>query len=252
MENSAAAARISESNRINAEIKTLESGIETNTKTVRRLAVSTTNVEFNKEQVKKLRETIKSKKDDLAALKERLTKLRRGELDEQLAADAKVNKELVLEKLTKKMNNKAKIKEFNDKNKEISNEYYQKMSADERKFRFDNNIEKTTDYFFKLVDSVPDYIEEKLKRMPSNKGYIWRGLYCYGYLPEEKHQPVVLFEKMRNGANVTHEWNKDYYRKFEKNGNERQRLVFEGPRTSIKNNTSSFFSIIDTAVAKNI
>ena len=59
--------------------------------------------------------------------------------------------------------------------------------------------------------------------MPNNKGYIWRNVYLYGYLPEEKG-PRVLFEKIGNVL-VIHEHTDTEYKIFNKNGRDKKVLV---------------------------
>ena len=55
---------------------------------------------------------------------------------------------------------------------------------------------KSYKYFCNVCNSIPDYILTKLKQMPNNKGYIWRGVYCYGHKKPEKDKPIVMFEKL--------------------------------------------------------
>ena len=47
-------------------------------------------------------------------------------------------------------------------------------------------------YFYKVTDSIPDYIEKNLSEMPNNKGYIWRGMFIYGHLPPENNNIITI------------------------------------------------------------
>jgi hypothetical protein len=80
-------------------------------------------------------------------------------------------------------------------------------------------------YFCRVCCSLPDYINRNLEKMPNNRGYIWRGCWFLGRKQEEKGRPQVLFEKVRSGLIRIHEYTKDEYRLYEKQGKERKILI---------------------------
>ena len=72
-----------------------------------------------------------------------------------------------------------------------------------------------------ILDSIPDYINNNLREMPSNKGYIWKHVHLYGLCPAEKpFNKTVLFEKLPRQVTRIHEWTNGYYRIFRKEGKE--------------------------------
>jgi hypothetical protein len=69
------------------------------------------------------------------------------------------------------------------------------------------NIEfnKTFKHYQNLYSSIPEYIIEKLYYMPNNRGYIWKGICCFGEKPADNTSKIVIFEKQRN-LSIIHEW----------------------------------------------
>ena len=79
----------------------------------------------------------------------------------------------------------------------------------EEKKLTEKEYNKSYKYFCNVCNSIPDYILSKLKQMP-NKGYIWRGVYCYGHKKPEKDKPTVMFEKTKHVFIITNEYNNEY------------------------------------------
>lgn len=87
--------------------------------------------------------------------------------------------------------------------------------------------------YLNRVDSLPEYILNNLSTMPNNKGYIWRGMSCYGKLPAERGQPYILFEKIRGGILRIHEYSTApanvrwsyIYKVYEKKGKDKRILI---------------------------
>ena len=126
----------------------------------------------------------------------------------------------------KKKENKRKEKEVNIL---LSKEYMSKIVTDSRNNKkYDKETSYSYKFLSKVVDQLPDYMKNKLSEMPSNKGYIWRGVYFYGDLKEDTG-PTVMFEKQKNLL-IIHENTPTTYKRFEKNGKERKYLVFSQKR----------------------
>lgn len=70
-------------------------------------------------------------------------------------------------------------------------------------------------YYCKVAQSFPSYMSEKLKFMPNNRGYIWRGCWFFGERDSEYGQPTVMHEK-RGGQLLIHEYDKYEHRTYEK------------------------------------
>lgn len=93
-----------------------------------------------------------------------------------------------------------------------------------------DEIRRAYKYFTSVSESLPDYLSKKLKQMPNNKGYIWRGIYFYGEKPCEKNRPMTMFEKHK-GVLMIHEWHANKYQLWKKEGDSKKVLVEEYART---------------------
>ena len=71
----------------------------------------------------------------------------------------------------------------------------------------------------------PDYLRKKLKKMTNNRGYIYNSIRYYGNLPENEYEPILLFERQRNGTLLTHEYTNDEYIVHSKPKNGRQSII---------------------------
>ena len=76
-------------------------------------------------------------------------------------------------------------------------------------------------------NSVPDYIIRNLKEMPSNKGYIWKGLWCFGELPREENANLIMFKKEDNDLMEIHEIDNNFHYIYEKIGKNRKTLLYK-------------------------
>ena len=102
-------------------------------------------------------------------------------------------------------------------------------------------MDRSYRHYLKTVDTIPDFINKKLARMPNNKGYIWRGIHCYGALPHEPGEPFVMFEK-RGNTLIIYETSDDRHRVYTKVGNDRKVLAHDTPR---RRNAGGATSIMD-------
>jgi hypothetical protein len=214
--------RITARNNINNDIKQAENVIKRNKETIERLKGVQTNIEFNRNQIEKLSVLEKEYQEKLKTLKQKYIDIGVGLYDEEFLKD-KEESELKFKKDKEKLDVKYEKKETQKiLNKEIlDNEY--KMRRHEGPSDF--HIKKETDRFFKSVNTIPNFILDNLKNMPSNKGYIWRGVHCYGELPPESKN-VIMFEKCKNGLMKIHECFSDKILIYEKVG--------KGPKILLK------------------
>ena len=138
----------------------------------------------------------------------------------------------MMKKNVEKTNQKNQMtREEKEKEKETIDNFY-KASRDYSRPSA-RNLEKETNKFFYFCQSVPDYILRNLDEMPNNKGYIWKGVWCFGRLKEEKGKPVIMFEKCRDGIMKIYEID-EYERKiFEKKGKDRKILISSEPRNKL-------------------
>jgi len=213
--------RISTRNNINSEIKQTENIIKRNKDTIDRLRNSQTNFEFNKKQIEKLSLSQTDYESKLEILKKKYIDVGLGLYDKEfvnnrLEGQSKLKK--ANEKQTKK-NEESEQKKIQDK--EILDNEYQLRRYDGPS---ENHLKKETDRFFKLVDSIPNFILDNLKNMPANKGYIWRGVNCYGELPVDGKN-TIMFEKCKNGIMKIYEYINDKIYVYEKSGKGPKKLI---------------------------
>jgi hypothetical protein len=88
-------------------------------------------------------------------------------------------------------------------------------------------------YYLKLCYSIPEYIKRNLKKMPNNKGYIWKGITLYGCLPPEE-ETTILFENLGRDILKIHEITEKEYKTFEKKGKDKRILTFKEKRRKIQ------------------
>lgn len=211
---------ISEKNKIRESIRILRKNIEHSNDTLKRFK-SQPGTQFIIEQIGKLNKTNLEDEQEIKILEKRLIDLESGLLDEEIFSQNKKNKEIINSKETvnkKKKESENKLQnEKNKKSKDIESKNRDYERGERQK---EYEMQRAFKYYEKTVDSIPDYMIDNLKNMPSNKGYIWRDIYCYGELPPEKNQPIIMFEKQRDLL-IIHEWTNKYYtvsHKIGKNG----------------------------------
>jgi len=223
--------RLTEKNIIYTRIKEIENSISRSQKTIDRLKTQD-NTEFNRTQISKNEKLILDNSLEIEKLKQRLIDLSNGGLDEQLknvsTETDKICKEqqIVIDKKLKDKNEK-KIKDKVNLDKEYN--IFRK-----REGISDYGIIKETDRYFKNCQSIPDYMIANLKDMPSNKGYIWKGIHCYGIKPKENNNICTMFEKCWGGILKIHETTKTTYKVYEKVGKEQKKLIIDEVRNPIK------------------
>ena len=214
--------RIEEKNKVILEFKSLKKVIERNTATVDRFK-SQDKTPFNLAQIVKLSEKIKKDEEILLSFEQKIRNIESGShdsvIEEEIEKNLKINQ-------THADNTNRKIIEKNDKKieeKENLESFYQnqKRSGEISKY----SLEKETDKYKTNLVNLPDYIIENLKEMPCNKGYIWKGIWCFGELKSKTQFPLILFEKIRGGNLHIHEISEKYHSIFEKVGKNNKNLI---------------------------
>ena len=100
-------------------------------------------------------------------------------------------------------------------------------------------LNKTEKYF-------PEWKLKKLKNMPNNKGYIWRGIYYYGYKPAIKGAPVNLFEQKGKKLFI-HEITKQFHKVYVKvDKNSKKKLIETRHRRNLLDNQHNLSAFIKT------
>jgi hypothetical protein len=94
-------------------------------------------------------------------------------------------------------------------------------------------IEKIWQFFVKTMETLPDYMAKKLKKMPNNKGYKWKNVFFYGELPAVKGEPVTIFETQKDGLLVIYETTDREHKIWHKKNNSKKYLHSSYPRRNI-------------------
>ena len=214
--------RIEEKNKVILEFKSLKKVLERNKATIDRFKTQDKTA-FNLAQIEKLSEKIKKDEETLLSFEEKIKNIESGAYDSVIEEEIEKN----LKKNQKHNDNtNRKIKEKIEKKteeKEKLDTFYknQKHGSEISKY----SLEKETDKYKTNLVNLPDYIIENLKEMPSNKGYIWKGIWCFGELKSKNQYPLILFEKIRGGNLHIHEISEKYHSIFEKVGKNNKNLI---------------------------
>jgi hypothetical protein len=225
--------RINEKNNIRLKIKETNNQINKNTETIKRLRNIQDNVEFYKKQIDKLNNKIKEDELKLIDFENKLEDVTNGLYDLTLNENLSKNNVIARDK-----------QDISDKKNKIKNEQKKEdkknLDLEYKTFRKHDGIssfglQKETDRFFFNCDTIPDYIKENLKTMPNNKGYIWKGIQCFGELPPE-NDTIILFEKLRGNIMKIHEITRKQYLIYEKQGKGQKKLISNTKRNPILSN----------------
>ena len=223
--------RIREKNNVSLKINSLKLLIKRNDETIERLKSINENIEFNKKQIEKIREKNSEYSKNLTELEKNLVDINNGEYDDKFISEMKLTNSNIIQKYNEKSNKnniiKKEQKEKQDSNLKKSyniNNSYVKGEVSER------DIDRAFQKYAKDEASIPEYIKNNLKEMPSNKGYIWKGIYCYGQLPKEIGEPQIMFEKQNGTLKILEIYDKGEYRlykRYEKQGKNKKVFISE-------------------------
>ena len=215
--------RLAEKNKVLSEIKLVESLIKRSRETLDRLKGQDDSV-FTRTQISKLSGVITENENKLAELQQKQSDISAGKFDEEI----KIESENVLSKIHKKeefTNKKKKDKEDEKKNdSDLLKKHYEKTN----RYEFSESFwEKEERRYYKNCDSLPQWIRDKLKDMPCNKGYIWRDLWFFGekYAPFTKN--CTMMENLKGGITIIHEIDAEYHKVYEKVGRNNNKTLIE-------------------------
>jgi hypothetical protein len=212
-------------NSINIEINECDNFIKRSKETIGRLKHTNLAIEFVKNQIDKLNNSITEKEDRLDVLNNMLSSVKNGGLDNEINSEYK-NNEIRQSKLDReRKNDQHEARKEKQEGKDASQAYWNGIIQSSRDHRQqERDVRYCQKYFDKTCDGLPDFIKRNLSQMPNNKGYIWKGVNFYGDLPEHPG-PRVLFEKRKGGLLIIHEHTDKEYKVYQKNGKERKKLI---------------------------
>jgi hypothetical protein len=164
---------------------------------------------FNDKQVEKLSFKINERNERNDYLIDRLQKLSDGDLDTEIKDRATKITNDINEKNEEKKKKKREIEESKEHDKIKSKEYF---NANVKLSRQDKNGKRDYKHFKKACAGIPGGLLTKLSKLPNNKGFIWKGVHCYGDLDDSGSSNVSLTERKYNDPNFyLHEWTQTNY-----------------------------------------
>ncbi len=225
--------RTAECNKIKNQIRLINKSIQiTEVNTVKYFSKIET-CEYSRDQHAKLLENSITLKDEVAMLECKITNINNGNEDTNLTESARIVKRDIDQKETIAVKKKHDKKTFDDAQSKKSMNFYKEQNKNGK--CDPREMKKSYEYFQKLCASIPDYMRENLANMPNNKGFIWKGVSCYGDLPAEPDKPRVLTEKLYGGILRIYETDENYHRVYEKDGKNPRKLIQTTPRRRFKN-----------------
>lgn len=219
--------KLSKKNNIQNEIKTYETLLKKNNDTIERLSKSNENIDFNKKQIEKIKIQQKVIEEKIIELKNEYEKIISGSLDLEIKVNMEnqiKNNKHKQELLCIKKEKEKQIKKQEEK-ENLDIEYKSRRGSGVN----DYQISKETDKFFKNCSTIPDYMIQNLKDMPNNKGYVWRGIWCFGKKPQESEN-ITMFEKCKGGLLKINEITNSNIYLYEKQGSNKKVLVSKTER----------------------
>lgn len=163
--------------------------------------------EIANQKTEELKDDIYLKSIELEKLNRKIIDIDLGLFDRELETEVKTNTLEVKKAREKTEHRKKELLEL--KNKQ---ELQEQRDRKQGNFKYDKSdkqkewdYEKAYDRFRSISDTLPDYIGDNLYNMPNNKGYIFRGCWFFGKLPEERNAPIVMFERAGKGVMWIHE-----------------------------------------------
>lgn len=222
--------KLSQKNNIKNEIRISETLLKKNEDTIERLKKITENVDFNKKQIEKIREQQVLIENNIKELNNKYEIIISGGFDEEIKTQIRTDKERIKKEqnlLHEKKKEEKEIKKAKEK-ENLDIEYKSRKGSGLNEYQ----IKRETDKFFKDCSLLPDYMIENLKDMPCNKGYIWRGIWCFGSKKAES-DIITMFEKCKGGLLKILEITNKYEYLYEKQGQGKKELIYKIERKKL-------------------
>lgn len=218
-----------EKTRINNRLREIQAAVTDVTNTIGKYKTQQINREYFDTQVSKLNYQLGELEQEHVNLTDRLSLVNSGQLDIELHDEVKSTSIKVHRK--EKVTKETKAKQDNlMKQRPSSDGSFGKRLPDPDRTSY-VNYSKEYAYFQKICESVPDYMLKNLESMPNNKGYTWRGCWCFGDNASEQGEPTLVFEKQRQeDLMIIHEITDSSYNLYHKYGKDRKQLVMSTPK----------------------
>lgn len=97
----------------------------------------------------------------------------------------------------KNQQEKKSQSQTDSENQEKLDAFYKKENQIRRDDRIlQHQMRKEWEWLCRQDEKLPEYIRANLRKMPNNKGYIWKGIWYFGHLPAEKNNDLlIMFER---------------------------------------------------------
>jgi hypothetical protein len=227
--------RISEKNRLNNEIRDRVRQIERNEYTVVTLKRTDLSQDYINQQIDKLSEKNKINQQIIEENKKKILSIDNHEMDDtikKIYKQGRTQTDFNSYTAEKKHVDNIKLKERQTKNLEQINKRNSRARYDHN--CSENEIRRYYSYHLKNVETISEHIKKNLSNMPSNKGYVWRGIYCFGELPPENNNTTIMFEKTCRDVMYIHEWTEKEIKLYKKVGQNRKALISTTKRRPLK------------------
>ena len=212
-------------NDLETNLRQLLFGKKTCEETISRLEkLETRNVDQVKNKISSLRQSILQYDEDIKTQNEKINSVKTGEESSLGYIQNKGQ-----EKETKIIKEQRERVEQEEKNEKEKKKFQHPFVKEPRQKDFD----RENGYFLKKCDSLPSYMKSKLDNMPSNKGFIFRGVWFFGKKRPESTTTDFMFERKGKDVMMIYEITEAETKVYEKNGN-KQVLKSVTPRKFIK------------------
>jgi hypothetical protein len=208
--------RLQEKLRINEEVRLSTIYNDADRATLLKLRGMNSMDKYVQTQMKKVTEALDTRVKKLTELEERIDKLENGDLDEELIDGMKETAREINEKGASTITRKKEEKTVDVEVAKKSKAYYQQERQSE-KLNKEWYYKGALKHFSKSCDSIPEYMTRELKKMPSNQGYVWRGVYCFGARNPTSKVDYKVTENQK-GKKIITTWNATHISVFEKIG----------------------------------
>lgn len=220
--------RIHERNKINFEIKELSGYNDTDESKLTRFKGMNADDLYVETQMEKISKNIIERTDKIRTLTDRLYMLDNGELDSELKKIIDTNTFLSKTKGDDTKKRKKEEKASREEDVKLSKKYYNETRKHDRESK-GWVYKSATKHFFRACDSIPEYMKINLKKMPSNTGFVWKSVYCWGERNPDSKTDYTMTEN-RKGFKIITKWNNTHVRVYEKKGRENMVLISENLR----------------------
>lgn len=241
--------RINKKNQLNNELNNLRSSINRDEKTILNLRNSDFDISFINNKISKLKNNIVDKRKTIINLENEIEDINVGKCDDKINEEyIRSNKEVNIKKKEAELKRQLKQEQIKRDKEKMSRERDKNRERGEVRRKNYRDFKYFERLFFKKNSSLPNYMLKKLSNMPNNKGYIWKGIYCYGDLPSEDNDEVVMFERTNKETLLIHKYTKTEYILYKKEGNNRKKFVKKTNRKIFNSDKYSLGGYISTNI----